>query len=140
MNKIITCRLKITKYKNYGMTFTSHPDDMGDEHRFFWSFYELNNSKIIVLQHIEHWNKIFIHDQFEFSYGQYVLNNGNELKYEFGEDFDNWFDNQPKTKGLLKINYPTEEEKHCIKEFYLMHIEHKKLIESDIIIINSHQL
>ena len=126
--------LKIKRYKNYGMTMSSDQDESGEEHRFYWSFYELNN-KIIVFQHIEFWQKnVFIDSQFDYSYGESELKNGKIHKYKFGQDFFEWFDSSPPVKNLKKLNYPTQEEEICVKEFYSQFIESKRHIETDIIV------
>ena len=112
--------LKVIRYHNYGMTMSSEQDESGYEHRFYWSFYQLNNIKIIVLLHTEFWkNNKFIDDQFEYSYGQSELEDGSVLKYKFGQDFFEWFDSQPPVNDLGKLHYPTKEEKKCVKEFYI---------------------
>ncbi len=115
--------LKVIRYHNYGMTMSSEQDEAGYEHRFFWSFYQLNNNKIIVLQHTEFWgNNKFVDDQFEYYYGQSELEDGSILKYKFGQDFFEWFNSQPPVNDLEKLLYPTKEEKKCAKEFYIKNV------------------
>ena len=46
-------KLKVVRFKNYGCTFYSGEEHDDWEHKFYWSFYELNNGKIIVLNHTE---------------------------------------------------------------------------------------
>ena len=48
-------KLKVIKYKNYGCTMTGGEDADDWKHMFYWSFYELNNEKVIVLNNTEYW-------------------------------------------------------------------------------------
>ena len=40
--------LKVVRYKNYGCMIESEENEDPYDNRFFWSFYELNNGKIIA--------------------------------------------------------------------------------------------
>ena len=44
--------LKVIRYKNYGCQMTSEDD----QHKFYFSFYELNNRKIIEFVQSEEWD------------------------------------------------------------------------------------
>ena len=39
--------LKVVKYKNYGFVFRADEKKDNWEHKFYWSFYQLNNGEII---------------------------------------------------------------------------------------------
>ena len=45
--------LKVISYKNYGWTMSSGDKDE-EKTKFLWSFYQLNNHKVISLQFIEY--------------------------------------------------------------------------------------
>ena len=112
--------LKVVKYKNYGLTMSSPQDESGYEHRFYWSFYQLSNNTTFVLQHIECWGgDKFIDEDFECSYGELELKNGTIFKYKFGQDFFEWFDLNPPVKYLKQLEYPTNDEDDCVKDFYI---------------------
>tara|TARA_B100001059_G_C17481985_1_gene402119 strand:+ start:132 stop:512 length:381 start_codon:yes stop_codon:yes gene_type:complete len=103
--------------------------------KFYWSFYELNNSQIIVLKLIEYWKKgKFIDNDFDFSYGRDKLKNGQFTEYEFGnakpddanamsEEFFDWFESLPPNHQVKDPTGPTLEEEKCIKAFFEKHIE-----------------
>ena len=45
--------MKIIKYKNYGCMMESEESKDSYDNKFFWSFFELSNGKIIDLQFVE---------------------------------------------------------------------------------------
>ena len=65
--------LKVIRYKNYGCQMKSEDD----EDQFYFSFYELNNGKIIELMLYQSDNDGVIIDQYEFSYTKTKL----KMKY-----------------------------------------------------------
>lgn len=94
-----------------------HPNDF--EHRFYWSFHELNNGSIISLQYIENLkNDEIIDADLDMSYANYELKNGGIIRHEFGQDFFNWFEALAPVKDLRKLTYPNEKEEECVKDFF----------------------
>tara|TARA_B110000046_G_C13022905_1_gene412224 strand:- start:5537 stop:5962 length:426 start_codon:yes stop_codon:yes gene_type:complete len=131
-------KLKVVRFKNYGCTFYSGEEHDDWEHKFYWSFYELNNGKIIVLNHTENWeNEKLIDNQFDFTYGSSELKNGKIIKYEFGNakpndanamsnEFFDYFNSNPPVKDLKTLDYPNRDEKNYVEEFYKEHIMEDK--------------
>ena len=129
------------------MTAGSDNDDY--EHKFYWSFYELNNRKIIVLNHTEYWeNDKLIDNEFSYSYGCSELKNGEILKYEFGDakpsdanamskEFFNFFDSLPTIKDLKFLRYPTKKEEKCVEAFYKKKIMAEKDKKTNITLLKS---
>ena len=117
------------------------------ENKFYWSFYELSNGKIINLLYTQNLKKNkFIDDEFDFFYTNYELNNGKKITYEFGgaqgdninsmsKEFFQWFESQPPYHHIKDAKYPSKEEKKCIKDFFLQHVEKNK--KTNTIFINS---
>jgi hypothetical protein len=133
--------LKVIRYKNYGCQMASEDE----EDQFYFSFYELNNGKIIELMMIENFkdNKLNA-TQYEFSCTKTKLKSGEIRNYTFGNakandeyamanEFYKWFDSSP-TYGESEANLaPYDEEEKCVKDFYLKHIEPTKEINTDTI-------
>ena len=128
--------LKVTRYKNYGCTITS--EDYED--KFYFSFYELNNGKIIVLSLFENSNVT----QYDFSNTTMMLKNGEIRDYKFGnaraidknemsKEFFEWFDSSPPAKDVVSNNILNNSEEKCVKDFYLKNIKPFKLIQTDTI-------
>lgn len=129
---------KVVKYKNYGCTMIA-PDESTDwEDKFYYSFYELNNKKVIVLNHTEYWEKDkLVDNEFQCTYAKSELKNGTVRKYEFGnasyndanamsKEFFDYFESNPPIKDLKILDYPTTEEENCVTEFYKKHIMDKR--------------
>ena len=131
-------KLKVIRYKNYGCTMTGGEDADDWEDMFYWSFYELNNGKVIVLNNIEYWeNDKLIENDFSCSYGSSELKSGEIRKYEFGnakpndvnamsKEFFDYFESNPPVKDLKVLDYPTKDEEKCVVEFYKKHIIDRK--------------
>lgn len=108
----------ILKYKY----FISNRNDTKKDN-FRWSFYQLNTNKIIVLEHIEYFEKdIKINEDFNFTYGNIKLKNGKEHIYKFGQDFYKWFDSLPSIYESAEYSPPSNDEKEFVKKFYLKNI------------------
>tara|TARA_B100000941_G_scaffold31904_1_gene19018 strand:+ start:1509 stop:1898 length:390 start_codon:yes stop_codon:yes gene_type:complete len=117
------------------------------KHMFYWSFYELNNKKVIVFNDTEYWeNEKLIENDFSFTYGSSELNSGEIIKYEFGnakpndanamsKEFFDYFESTPPVKDLKVLNHPTKEEEKCVIEFYKKYIIDRKDQKTDTIII-----
>lgn len=118
------------------MTGGEDADDW--KHQFYWSFHELNNGKVIVLNHTENLvNGKLIDNQFDCTYGSSELKNGEIIKYRFGnakpddvnamsKEFFDYFDSNPPVKDLKSLEYPTKDEEKCVIEFYKKYIIDKK--------------
>ena len=142
--------LKVIRYKNYGCTMTGPTDEYSDvENKFYWSFYELSNGNIISLQYIENWeNNKFVDQDFDDSYTNYELKNGETISYEFGDakandveamskEFFDWFESSPPYNDIKSpILRPSIEERKCVIEFYKKHIIDRKDQKTDTIHLN----
>tara|TARA_B100001029_G_C14889851_1_gene354773 strand:+ start:69 stop:497 length:429 start_codon:yes stop_codon:yes gene_type:complete len=138
--------LKVIKYKNYGCTMESEEDETPYGNKFFWSFFELNNGKIIVLNYIENLkNNRVISNSYEFSYANYELKSGKFINYEFGntkainkkemhKEFYDWFDSNPIAKDIKELKFPSKNEKKCVKEFFIKNIRKTKGVSTNTII------
>ena len=117
-------KLKVWRYKNYGNTDSSVPDESIYDNHFYWSFYELSNGKIISLQYVENLtnNKASSYD-YEFSYAN---------NYQFGQDFLKWFNGLKPVKDLKELKFPSKKEKECVKDFFDKNILKTKEIPSKI--------
>ena len=132
--------LKVNRYKNYGCTMTSEDD----EDKFYYSFYELNNGKIIELMLYQSYNEGEIIDQYEFSYTKMKLKSGEIRNYKFGnakandeegmsKEFYKWFDSSPPSQDVIDWFALNDEEERCVKDFYFKHIEPNKDIKTNTI-------
>ena len=132
--------LKVIRYKNYGCQMTSEDD----EHKFYFSFYELNNGEIIELLLFQVDNEGIIIDQHEFSYTKTNLKSGEIRNYKFGnakandeygmtEEFFKWFDSYPPGVDVIDSFALYDEEEKCVKDFYLKNIEPTKGVKTDTI-------
>ncbi len=110
------------------------------EDKFYFSFYELNNGKIISLQVFQTSDTT----QYFFNYTRTKLSSGEIRTYKFGNakaisekdmsiEFFEWFDNLPPMKDVIEHRTPEIDEENCVNEFYLKHIEKKKDVKTDTI-------
>lgn len=110
------------------------------EDKFYFSFYELNNGKIIVLSLFENSNVT----QYDFSNTTMMLNNGEIRDYKFGnaraidknemsKEFFEWFDSSPSAKDVVSNTILNKNEEKCVKDFYIKNIKPFKLIQTDTI-------
>ena len=137
--------LKVIKYKNYGCTMSSMPDEHIYDNNFFFSFYELNNGEIIVLNYVENLtNNKVTSNSYEFSYANYELKSGKIINYKFGnakainkkemhKEFYDWFDSEPPAKDIKELKFPNKNEKKCVKEFFIKNIRKTKEVATDVI-------
>ena len=119
--------LKVVKYKQYGFTFgDSEEENSRFTNKFYWSFLELSNGKIISINNdiVIESNKI-IHSGISCHYTEC---------YNFGEDFFDWWE---KTMGDYDkdLGYPTDEEEELTINFYKENIESNREIKTDIILL-----
>ena len=114
------------------------------ECKFYYSFYELNNGKIISLQVFQALDII----QYFFNYTRTKLTSGEIRSYKFGNakaisekdmstEFFEWFDNLPPMKDVKNHLTPSSAEEKCVENFYFKHIEKKKDTKTDTIIISN---
>ena len=138
-------KLKVIRYKNYGCTMTGGGSPDNWEDKFYFSFYELNNGKIIELDLYQSFKDDELNfSQYDFSNTKERLKSGKVREYKFGkakaddnygmaDEFFKWFDSSP-TPAEVKDCYIIEEiEEKCVKDFYLKHIEPTKDIKTDTI-------
>ena len=138
-------KLKVIRYKNYGCTMTGGGSPDNWEDKFYFSFYELNNGKIIELDLYQSFKDDELNfSQYDFSNTKERLKSGKVREYKFGkakaddnygmaDEFFKWFDSCP-TPAEVKDCYIIEEiEEKCVKNFYLTHIEPTKDIKTDTI-------
>ena len=123
---------------------SSKEDETPYGNQFFFSFYELSNGEIVVLQFIENLTSgVVTSNVYEFRYANSKLKSGEIKKYQFGnakpntyemsKEFFDWFDASPPVKDLKNNFAPYEDEIKCVEEFYLKFIESKKDIKTETI-------
>ena len=125
---------KVVRYKNYGCAFDAGEDTDNWRHKFYWSFYELNNGKIIKLDNTEYWvNDKLSNQEYDYTYAKSELLNGRTHNYKFGDakssddnamskEFFKWFDSLPPYHQIKNSTIPTLEEEQCVMRFYNKHI------------------
>ncbi len=107
---------------------------------FYFSFYELNNGKIICLNICQSSEII----QYNFYYTKKELNNVEIIDYKFGnakaidenemsKEFFEWFDYLPPMSKEIDYFIPNSDEEKCVKDFYLEYIDAKKDIKTNTI-------
>ena len=119
--------LKVVKYKQYGFTFGGSEEKNSQfTNKFYWSFIELSNGKILSINNniVIKSNKI-IHSGISCHYTEC---------YNFGEDFFDWWE---KTMGDYDkdLGNPTDDEKELTIKFYKENIERNREIKTDIIFL-----
>ena len=136
-------KLQIIKYKNYGCTISiGNPTDLYYT-KHYYSFYELNNGKIIFLVNLALYEKNKLVDfNYTFDYTKEELKSGEFFNYNFGEakgdnekqmnkEFFDYFNAIPMEDELKKYCAITNTEEKCVKDFYLKYIEPTKDIKTD---------
>ena len=114
------------------------------ECKFYFSFYELNNGKIISLEVFQTPDTT----QYFFNYTRTKLSSGEIRSYKFGNakaisekdmsiEFFEWFDNLPPIKDIINHLRPSSAEEKCVEKFYFKHIEKKKDTKTDTIIVSN---
>ena len=115
-----------------------------DKHKFYFSFFELNNGEIIELLLFQVDNEGIIIDQYEFSYTKMKLKSGDIRCYKFGnakakdeygmaDEFFKWFDSSPPAVDVIDWFALYDEEEKCVKDFYIENVEPIKHIKTDTI-------
>ena len=128
----------VVRFKNYGCAFDAGEETDNWENKFYWSFYELNNGKIIELDNIEYWeNDKLVDQEYGYTYAKRELLSGDIHSYKFGDakanddnamskEFFEWFDLIPPHHHVKKKDPPTKEEISCVEEFYIKNVIDKK--------------
>ena len=137
--------LKVIRYKNYGCTMTGGGDPEPYEDKFYFSFYELNNKEIIVLNLHEYFEgDILTFTDSHFSYTKQELKSGEIISYKFGKakakngnemskEFFDWFESCPPANDLKEHYALYANEEKCVKDFFLKHIEGKKDVKTGVV-------
>jgi hypothetical protein len=126
--------LKIIRYRNYGKRMWSDPEFVstltGKRNKctndFYWSFFELNNGKVISLNFVENLrnSKLTSTDVF-CNYTEH---------YKFEEDFTPWW-NRDIAGVDDNLGYPTKEEEDLVEKFFRKHIEKTREIATEIVYV-----
>ena len=123
------------------MTGGGDPEQYED--KFHFSFYELNNKEIIVLNLHEYFEgDILTFTDYHFSCTKQELKSGEIINYKFGnvkandgngmsKEFFDWFESCPPANDLKENFALYDAEEKCVKEFFLKHIGPNKDIKTD---------
>jgi len=126
-------KLKVVRYKNYGLKNSNAGEII--EHKFYYSYYELNNGSIIELQFVQYIGPMTKEeDDYGFSYTNMTLKSGEELTYIFGQDFWEHWNTKLANHQIDNPKDPSKEEKECIRLFFDEHLKMNDL-ESEIVLV-----
>ena len=110
-------KLKVVRYKNYGLKNSNAGEII--EHKFYYSFYELNNGNIIKLQFVQYVGPMTKEeDDYGFFYTNVTLKNGEEITYTFGQDFWEYWNTMPGYVQIDNPQNPSKEEEECVRLFF----------------------
>ena len=111
--------LKVIKYKNHGICF--YGGEKEEHHnKFLFSFFELNNKKVVSLMIVENWHKDkLISDEYNCCY----------TKYKFDQTWDLWWKNTFKNDEKLTDNKTHK----FIKSFFQKNLYTNRYDENQII-------
>ena len=123
---------------------SSMPNEDIYDNKFFWSFFELSNEKIIDLQFVENLtNRKVTSVDFYYYYSKIELKTGEIIEYKFGnakpntkeisKEFYDWFYAQPPAKDCKELIRPSEDEEKCVKEFFNKNIIKTKDVATNIV-------
>ena len=129
--------LEVVTYRNYGNTIT----DEDNELRFYFSFYQLNNHKVICVQYIVYEDKKLTPDiyfyysncyQFEDDFWEYWERN-NEENDKFYKEFRELDEKDKDFFWNLRRPRPYENEVQCAKDFFYKNVVKEKNKKTEII-------
>ena len=96
------------------------------DEKFYWSFFELNNGKIISLNNnVSYRENKIIHSEISCNYTEC---------YIFGEEFFVWWEKTFK-KNNKEVQDMIKQEEELVVNFFKINIEDKREIKTDIIIL-----
>ena len=99
-------------------------DNSKFKNKFYWTFFELSNGKIISLNNnVDYEFEKITHSDIECYYTEC---------YKFGEKFFDWWDRTmgDHDKGL---GYPVKVEEYLVEDFFRKHIEKIKEVATEIV-------
>ena len=122
----------------------SQEDETPYDNKFFWSFFELSNGKIIDLNFTENLtNGKVTSINYDISYSKSELKNGEIRIYKFGnaepntkemsKEFFDWLDASPPVIDLKNNFAPYEDEMKCVKDFFDKNILKTKEVQTNIV-------
>ena len=105
---------------------------------FHYSFYELNNDRIIELQLIETMINGEIKSSKLFFYGtSYILKNRKEINYYLGQDFFEWFNLCPPFFEIKSSTIPSNKEINCVERFFYKYLNKVRYQKTNIVHMTS---
>jgi len=128
--------LEVVTYRNYGNTITGEDDEL----RFYFSFYQLNNHKVICVQYIVYEDKKLTPDiyfyysncyQFEDDFWEYWERN-NEENDKFYKKLRKIEDEETR-RMMWKNERLFEDEVQCVKDFFYKNVVKEKNKKIEII-------
>ena len=139
-------KLKVIRYKNYGCTMESEKNDSQHDHKFYYSFYELNSGKIFDLDYTENLTNGKVNStDLHVTYAKSELKSGKVIEYKFGnaepntkeisKEFFDWFDSLPPVKDLKNHSPPNEDEEKCVTEFFIKNILNSKEVATNVVLL-----
>ena len=128
--------LEVVTYRNYGNTITGEDNEL----RFYFSFYQLNNHKVICVQYIVYEDKKLTPDiyfyysncyQFEDDFWEYWERN-NEENDKFYKKLRK-IEDEENRRMMWKNERLFEDEVQCVKDFFYKNVVKEKNKKTEII-------
>ena len=128
--------LEVVTYRNYGNTITGEDDEL----RFYFSFYQLNNHKVICVQYIVYKDKklnpdiyFYYNDcyRFEDDFWEY-WEKSNEENDKFYKKLRKIEDEETR-RMMWKNERLFEDEVQCVKDFFYKNVVKEKNKKTEII-------
>ena len=125
--------LYVKRYINHGKVMYSEKIN-GKYDNFYYSFYELNNDRIIELQLIETVTKDEVkRSELIFNGTSYILKNRKEINYYLGQDFLEWFNLSPPFFEIKSSTIPSHKEITCVERFFYKYVNKVRNQKTNII-------